>query len=75
MIIIDQKQNVIIDTNKVTMIGEGKSLNGKVNILAIYGENDRNIVLGQYDEKNIKFILNNIFKAISNNVKSYKMPK
>lgn len=75
MIIIDQKQNAIIDTNKVTIIGEGKSFNGKTNVLAIYGENDRNIVLGQYDDKSVKYILNNIFKAISNNIKSYKMPK
>lgn len=51
MIIIDQKQNAIIDTNKVTIIGEGKSFNGKTNVLAIYGEYDRNIVLGQYDDK------------------------
>ncbi len=75
MIIMDQKQNAIIDSNKITIIGEGKSLNGKANILAIYGENDRNIVLGQYDEKSVKYILNNIFKALSNNAKFYKMPK
>ncbi len=75
MIIIDQKQNLIIDTNKITIIGEGKSLNGKTNILAIYGEDDRNIVLGQYDDKSVKYILNNIFKALSNNAKFYKMPK
>lgn len=50
MIIIDQKQNVIIDTNNINMIGEGKSFNGKTNILAIYGEDDRNVVLGQYKE-------------------------
>lgn len=75
MIIIDQKQNAIMDTNKITIIGEGKSLNGKTNILAIYGENDKNIILGQYDEKNVKYIMNNIFKAMSNNTKCYRMPK
>lgn len=75
MIIIDQKQNAIIDTNKITIIGEGKSLNGKTNILAIYGEDDKNIILGQYDEKNVKYIMNNIFKAMSNNTKCYRMPK
>lgn len=75
MIVIDQKQNLIMDTNKITIIGEGKSLNGKTNILAIYGENDKNIILGQYDEKNVKYIMNNIFKAMSNNTKCYRMPK
>ncbi len=75
MIIIDQKQNAIMDTNKITIIGKGKSLNGKTNILAIYGENDKNIILGQYDEKNVKYIMNNIFKAMSNNTKCYRMPK
>lgn len=74
MYVLNQNKEAILDTSKIIAISEGVTdKNGMSSVVAIY-DNNCNYVLGKYNKKEIKFVINGMYKALANNAKSYVMP-